>query len=78
MLPTDVPWLVFCSPPYDFWVDREEETLGLLRALRERAPKGSTFVIEADDRFDFDLLEVEIPERKRRSYPPAEIAIFTV
>jgi 16S rRNA (guanine966-N2)-methyltransferase len=78
VLPTDVPWLVFCSPPYDFWVDREEETLGLLRALRERAPKGSTFVIEADDRFDFDLLEVEIPERKRRSYPPAEIAIFTV
>ena len=80
-LPLDVPWLVFCSPPYDFWVDRKEETLELLRVLRERAPRGSAFAIEADDRFDFDelkKLDVELPSKKRRSYPPAEVAIFFV
>ena len=80
-LPVDVPWLVFCSPPYDFWVDRKDETLELLRVLRERAPRGSAFAIEADDRFDFEELKklgVELPPKKRRSYPPAEVAIFFV
>ena len=77
-LPNDIPWLVFCSPPYDFFIDREGETLELLQTLRDKAPKGSIFVIEADDRFDFDLLEVDIPPKKRRSYPPAEVGIFTV
>lgn len=77
-LPNDIPWLVFCSPPYDFYVDREGETLELLQVLRDRAPKGSMFVIESDDRFDFDLLEADIPPKKRRSYPPAEVGIFTV
>ena len=80
-LPLDVPWLVFCSPPYDFWVDRKDETMELLRVLRERAPRGSAFAIEADDRFDFEELKdlnVELPSKKRRSYPPAEVAIFFV
>ena len=39
------------------------------------------FAIEADDRFDFDelkTLDVELPPKKRRSYPPAEVAIFFV
>lgn len=76
-LPSDLPWLVFCSPPYDFYVKREPEMLELLGALREAAPAGSVFVIESDDRFQFDHLGVEIPEKKRRSYPPAEIGIFT-
>ena len=77
-LPRDLPWLVFCSPPYDFWVKREREMLDLLDVLRQRAPTGSVFVIEADERFDFELLNAEIPPKKRRSYPPAEVAIFTV
>src|SRR5215510_12907609 len=28
--PTDRPWLVFCSPPYEFFVDRLEEMLMLI------------------------------------------------
>lgn len=77
-LRTDVPWLVFCSPPYDFFVDREKDVLDLIRTLRERAPSGSIFVVESDDRFDFGALDVEIPPKKRRSYPPAEVGIFWV
>ncbi|MDO5308636.1 MAG: RsmD family RNA methyltransferase [Planctomycetia bacterium] len=76
-LPTETPWLVFCSPPYDFWVERQEQMLELLQTLRQRAPVDSIFVIEADNRFDFDLLQAEINPKKRRSYPPAEVAIFT-
>lgn len=75
-LPSDRPWLVFCSPPYDFYVSRQNEMLELLAELRAAAPAESIFVIEADRRFDFGLLGVEIPEKKRRSYPPAEIGIF--
>ncbi|MDO5552995.1 MAG: RsmD family RNA methyltransferase [Planctomycetia bacterium] len=73
---TDLPWIVFCSPPYDFYLNRTEEMLELLRSVKEVAPAGSLFIIEADDRFDFDLLQEDIPRRKRRSYPPAEVAIY--
>ncbi len=75
-LPSDRPWLVFCSPPYDFYVSRRNDMLDLLTELRAAAPSDSVFVIEADRRFDFGLLGVPIPEKKRRSYPPAEIGIF--
>lgn len=77
-LPADVPWVVFCSPPYDFYVDRLEEMLALLDRLRLAAPPESLFVVEADERFDFSGLPVPIDDRKRRSYPPAEIGIFFV
>lgn len=76
-LPSDLPWLVFCSPPYDFYVKRQAEMLELIETVKEAAPAGSVFVVESDERFNFDLLGVEIPEKKRRSYPPAEIGIFT-
>lgn len=74
--PVSSPWLVFCSPPYDFYIERTGELLALLAAIKESAPPDSLFVIEADERFDFDLLEEKIPRRKRRSYPPAEVAIY--
>ena len=75
-LPNDRPWLVFCSPPYDFFVSRQTELLELLGTLQKAAPPESVFVVESDARFDFGLLGVEIPKKKRRSYPPAEIGIF--
>ncbi|MDO5580700.1 MAG: RsmD family RNA methyltransferase [Planctomycetia bacterium] len=77
-IPHEVPWLVFCSPPYDFYLDRQEEMLDLIEKFRKAAPKESLFVIEADERFDFDLLGVPLLPSKRRSYPPAEIGIFAV
>lgn len=76
-LPQDRSWLVFCSPPYDFYVDREEDMLELLRHIAQAAPDDSVFVVEADNRFDFDRLGVSIPPKKRKSYPPAEIAMYT-
>ncbi len=71
------PWVVFCCPPYDFYVKRQEEMLEMLQNLIASAPPHSVFVVEADERFDFDLLPILPPKNRIRSYPPAEIAIFT-
>jgi 16S rRNA (guanine966-N2)-methyltransferase len=52
----DSPWLVFCSPPYSFFTERQEEMLDLIRRIQEHAPSGSVIVVESDESFDFDLL----------------------
>jgi 16S rRNA (guanine966-N2)-methyltransferase len=76
--PTDKNrWLVFCSPPYDFYVHRQTEILEMLQQLSDSAPTGSLFVVESDNRFNFDLLPIKPLPNKVKSYPPAEIAIFT-
>ncbi len=68
-------WLVFCSPPYAFYVDREPEMLELIVGLIDRAPPESVFVVEADERFDFG----ELPRNDAwdvRVYPPAHVGIL--
>ena len=74
--PKKVPWIIFCSPPYDFYVSRQAEMLEMLDRLVALAPAGSIFVIEADERFDMSLLPIAPPENRVRPYPPAVIAIF--
>ena len=75
--PKETPWIVFCSPPYDFYVSRQPEMLEMLNRLVDLAPDDSIFVIEADQRFDLTLLP-RVPEPNRiRTYSPAVIAIFT-
>lgn len=74
-----VPWLVFCSPPYDFFVDRRSEMLELIECLQTRAVAGSVIVVEADDRFDMASLPDSSAADFRwdvRSYPPAVIGIW--
>ena len=66
---------MFCSPPYDFYVERSEEMLELLTGLIQAAPDESVFVVEADGRFDVRRL----PDWQAwdvRSYPPAVVGIF--
>ena len=74
--PQGTPWIVFCSPPYDFYVDRRAGMLELLGNLRHSAPQGSVFVIESDNRFDVSLLPFAENTIRARSYPPAEIAVI--
>ena len=72
---SDRPWLVFSSPPYDYYVQRLDEMLELLNGLIESAPTGSIFVVESDRRFDFGRFAQ--PESwEVRSYPPAVVGIF--
>ncbi len=71
----DRPWLVLCSPPYDFYVDRPHQMLALLRELVDRCPADSLFVVESDQRFDFDWL-AELGDWDIRAYPPAQVGLL--
>jgi len=51
-LPTTAPWIVFISPPWEFFTSRRDEVMGLVAALERTAPAGSTIVVEADAAFD--------------------------
>lgn len=71
----DLAWVVFCSPPYAFYVERQEQMQKLIETLFAEAPPASAIVVEADERFDMALL----PNAEAwdiRSYPPAEIALL--
>lgn len=68
------PLTLFCSPPYDFYVDRRDEMLGLIAKWVAVAPPGSQIVVEADERFDMAIL----PEHDTwdvRTYLPAVVAV---
>src|SRR5262245_42393338 len=75
-VPVDqTPLVVFCSPPYEFYVDRHQAMLELVRRWIAIAPKGSQLVVEADERFD--LAGLPQPEAwNSRVYAPATVAIY--
>lgn len=73
--PIPEPWLVFCSPPYDFYIERQAEMLGLIERLLAAAPASSRFVVEADERFDFQSLP-RASEWDVRAYPPAVVGLL--
>jgi 16S rRNA (guanine966-N2)-methyltransferase len=62
-------WLIFCSPPYDFYVDRRDDMLDLIARIKQHAPGGSVLVVEADERFDFALLRREVAEEATATGP---------
>lgn len=75
--PRDMPWLVFCSPPYSFFVERVADMLDLIGRIAEHAPPGSTLVIESDQSFDFaGLIGENESAWDIRDYPPARVAIW--
>ncbi|HTQ37832.1 MAG TPA: RsmD family RNA methyltransferase [Pirellulales bacterium] len=69
------PWLVFCSPPYDFYIQHTDEMLALVNGLIERALPLSIFCLEADTRFDFATLP-QAHQWNVHTYPPAVIGIW--
>ena len=58
----DKPWLVFCSPPYAFYNERQADMLELIGRVREHAPADSILIIEAEAAFRFR----HHPRRTRR------------
>lgn len=71
----DEPLTVFCSPPFDFYVDRQAEMLTLVARWIEMGPVGSQIVVEADERFDFGTL-AGAGSWDVRQYLPAVVGIF--
>ena len=51
-LATDLPWLVFCCPPYELYLTRRDDLLRLMHRMWEASPPGSVFVVESDERFN--------------------------
>src|SRR5688500_2362451 len=77
--PTEGGWLVFCSPPYAFYTERQAEMIELIGRIQEYAPPGSILIVEADEQFDFDLLSGQPTvkgEWSFRTYPPAAVGIW--
>lgn len=69
------PWVVFCSPPWDFFVERADAMQELIGGLMRQAPRQSIFAVEADKRFDFRLLPH--PDAwDIRHYPPVVLGIY--
>jgi len=73
-LPTDAPWLVFVSPPWEFFQTRPADMMALVAALERAAPPGSTFVVEADTGFDPGLLPAPA-SWDIRPIPPAVLCL---
>ena len=77
-----IPWLVFCSPPFDFYVERSSDMLELIGAVLDRAPEGSIMMVEADERFDFELLPGDVAAERHdegwdvRTYRPAVVGVW--
>ena len=68
------PWLIFCAPPYDMYLEQAETLQGLLLHFIAQAPTDSTLVIESDERWQ---TEGNLPgEWRTRDYPPARISIL--
>ncbi len=74
-IPVDAPWLVFSSPPYDFYVERRGDMLSAIGTLVELSPPGSIFVVEADERFDMAQLPLA-DDWDVRHYAPAVVGIL--
>jgi 16S rRNA (guanine966-N2)-methyltransferase len=77
---SNTPWVVFCSPPYVFFQERQAEMLDLIGRLREDGPSGSILIVEADEHFDFNLLTGDSSSNEYqawdvRSYPPAVVGV---
>ena len=71
-----IPWVVFCSPPYDLYLQQEPEMLALITTLLDAAPAESLFAVECDVRFDTSRLPLST-EWDVREYPPAVLAVMT-
>lgn len=71
----DAPWIVFISPPFDFYIDRTPEMLALIEQVIAAAPTQSIVVVESDTRFDLGQLPAA-DQWDARPYPPAVIAVF--
>ncbi len=71
------PWAVFCCPPYALWHSDLDRLVAALTELRDLAPAGSLFAVEAELPFD---IAASLPgfEWDVRIYKPAVVGIAEV
>jgi 16S rRNA (guanine966-N2)-methyltransferase len=69
-----LPWLIFCCPPYEFYVSRRKDLFELIHWLWKTTLEHSVLVVESDERFNPEELLPDANWDTRR-YPPAVIGI---
>ena len=69
-----MPWVIYCCPPYRLWGDETQRLLAGIAELFALAPPGSRLVCETEQDFDMakELPEIEWDIRK---YNPAYVAV---
>ena len=70
----EIAWVVLCSPPYSYFVERTHDMLDLIQAVIARARPGSSIVVESDERFDVSQLP-DAGQWDVRRYPPATVSL---
>jgi 16S rRNA (guanine966-N2)-methyltransferase len=70
----ELPWVVFCCPPYALWNSDEQAMRNLLAGWVEAAPAGSLIAVELEFETSLDFLP-ETLEWDIRNYKPAKMAI---
>ncbi|MFO7904133.1 MAG: RsmD family RNA methyltransferase [Pirellulaceae bacterium] len=76
-LPTDRRWLVFCSPPYDFYVTKLDAMLKLIQQLIHAAPPHSLILVESDRRLQPECLPSDA-NWDVREYKPAVLSLAKI
>lgn len=78
--PADIPWLVFCSPPYSLYQEQPADMLDLVQRIQQHAPPESILIVEAQQPFDFELFRsantIDASLWDIRSYPPAVVGLW--
>lgn len=70
----NVPWIVFCCPPYALWETQGDALTGMLSNWIDKSPAGSLFAVELEDKTPLSLLPTTL-EWDIRNYKPAKMAI---
>jgi 16S rRNA (guanine966-N2)-methyltransferase len=77
--PSEGGWLVFCSPPYAFYTERQAEMIELIGRVQEYAPPSSILIVEANEELDFSTLLAGLPSNEPwdvRAYAPATVGVW--
>ncbi len=69
------PGVIFCSPPYELYVSRQDDLFQMLKGFQGRLPAGSQIAVEFDEQFSPDLLPA--PDAWQvRSYAEVHLAFW--
>ncbi|MCA9131740.1 MAG: RsmD family RNA methyltransferase [Planctomycetales bacterium] len=70
----EIPWVVFCCPPYRLWTSDGERLCAGLLALYAACPSGSQFICETEHDFDIPAAMPQVTWDVRH-YSPAYISV---
>jgi 16S rRNA G966 N2-methylase RsmD len=75
--PAEGPWLWFCCPPYALVAARRDDFVEMIVDFAARAPAGSRFVLEVEEKEDLSWLPFD-GAWDWRHYSPAWVGILAV